>query len=184
LLFLWTAPQYNLSAEPFSLGSRTSDIPERGKVTFAILRTEKSETSFLPPAGWKADVDAKEKTITWTSPDYQSMIRLKIVENGGDQLSKPRVEELKEAVAQQFTDAKVKEEFPCFTSGAAGLGLDCEHVAKGQFVMASRLALVPIPKGSVQFNLTTPRDQFVKKQTDFNHFLNSFRIENGKSPSP
>ena len=177
---MWFAQVADLPAEPFSLGSRTSEIPESGKVTYTILHTERNETSFLPPAGWKSDVDAKGGTITWTSPDYQSMIRLKISHNGGDQTPKLRPEELREMVAQEISDAKINEEFPCFTSGASGLALDCEHVVKGQFVMSSRVALVPMTGGLAQFNLTSPKDQFVKRQIDFSRFLNSFRIESGK----
>jgi len=180
LPLLWTAQLCNLSGEPFTLGSRTAEIPENGKVTYTILRTEKYETSFLPPSGWKSEIDAKGGTITWTSADYQSSIRLKISDGGGGQTPKLRAEELREAVAQEIPGAKINEEFPCFTSGASGLALDCEHVAKGQFAMASRVALVPISCGLVQFNLTSPKDQFTKRQIDFTRFLNSFRIENGK----
>jgi hypothetical protein len=170
-----------LIAEPFSVSSRTTEVPESGQVTYTIIRTEKNETSFLPPPGWKSEVDAKAGTITWTSPDYQSMIRLKITGSGGDQSPKPRPEELREVVAQEFASAKINEEFPCFTSGASGLALDCEHVVKNQFVMSSRVALVPIPGGLAQFTLTSPKDQFTKRQGDLSRFLNSFRIENGKS---
>ena len=147
----------DLSAEPISLGSRTAEIPESGKVTYTILHTEKNETSFLPPSGWKSDIDAKGGTITWTSPDYQSMIRLKISNHGDEQTPKLRPEELRQAAAAEFAEAKINEEFPCFTSGSSGLALDCEHVAKGQFAMASRVALVPIPGGLAQFNLTSPK---------------------------
>lgn len=178
---MWTAQLCNLSGEPFTLGSRTAEIPESGKVTYTILRTEKNKTSFLPPSGWKSDVDAKGGTVTWTSPDYQSMIRLKISNHGDDQTPKLRPEELRQAVAAEFAEAKINEEFPCFTSGSSGLALDCEHVAKGQFAMTSRVALVPIPGGLAQFNLTSPKDQFTKRQIDFSRFLNSFRIENGKA---
>jgi hypothetical protein len=181
LPLMWTAQLCNLSGEPFTLGSRTAEIPECGKVTYTILRTDKNETSFLPPPGWKSDVDAKGGTITWTSADYQSSIRLKISAGGDDQSPKLRPEELREMVAQEIANAKINEEFPCFTSGASGLALDCEHVVKQQFAMSSRVALVPIPGGRVQFNLTSPRDQFTKRQIDFSRFLNSFRIESGKS---
>jgi hypothetical protein len=181
LPLMWTAQLYNLSGELFTLGSRTAEIPENGQVTYTILHTEKNETSFLPPSGWKADIDAKGGTITWTSPDYQSMIRLKISNNGGDQTRKLRPEELRETVGQEISGAKINEEFPCFTSGVSGLALDCEHTDKGQFVMASRVALVPIPGGLAQFTLTSPKAQFSKQQIDFSRFLNSFRIENGKS---
>ena len=181
LLLMWTAQLRDLSGGPFTLGSRTAEIPESGQVTYAVLRTEKNEMSFLPPSGWKSDVDAKGGTITWTSPDYQSIIRLKITSQGGDQPPKLRPEELRETVVREFAGAKVNGEFPCFTSGASGMAVDCEHVAKGQFEMASRVALVPIPGGLAQFNLTSPKDQFAKRQIDFSRFQNSFRVETGKS---
>jgi hypothetical protein len=178
---MWTAQLCPLSGEPFTLGSRAAEIPESGKVTYAILRTEKNEASFLPPSGWKSEIDAKGRTITWTSADYQSSIRLKISDSGSDQTPKLRAEELRERVAQDIPGAKINEEFPCFTSGASGLALDCEHVAKGQFAMASRMALVPIPGGLAQFSLTSPKEQFTRRQIDFSRFLNSFRVENRKS---
>jgi hypothetical protein len=181
LLLMWAAQLCGLSGEPFTLGSRTAEIPESGKVTYTILRTEKNETSFLPPFGWKSEFDAKGGTITWTSQDYQSMIRLKISNNGGDQTPKLRPEELRETVGREISGAKINEEFSCFTSGESGLALDCEHTDKGQFVMASRVALVPIPGGLAQFTLTSPKAQFFKRQIDFSRFMNSFRIENGKS---
>jgi hypothetical protein len=181
LPLMWTAQLCSLSGEPFTLGSRTAEIPESGKVTYAILRTEKNETSFLPPSGWKSEIDAKGRTITWTSADYQSSIRLKISDGGSDRTPKLRAEELRETVAQEIPGAKIKEEFSCFTSGASGLALDCEHIAKGQFAMASRVALVPIPGGLAQFSLTSSIDQFTRRQIDFSHFLNSFRVESGKS---
>jgi len=181
---IWTVLLCDLCAEPFTLGSRTAEIPESGKVTYTILRTEKNETSFLPPSGWKAEVDAKGGTITWTAPDYQSIIRLKISNRGEEQTSKLRPEELRQAVTQEFPEAKITEEFPCFTSGASGLGVDCEHLAKNQFAMSSRVALVPIPSGLAQFNLTSPKDQFAKRQIDFSHFLNSFRSETANHNRP
>jgi len=180
LLLMWSAHVADLFAEPFTLSSRTTEIPESGQVTYTILRTEKNETAFLPPPGWKSEFDAKGGTITWTSPDYQSMIRLKISNNGSDQSPKLRPEELRETVGQEISGAKINEEFPCFTSGASGLAVDCEHTEKGQFTMASRVALVPIPGGLARFTLTSPKDQFTKRQIDFSRFLNSFRIENNK----
>lgn len=170
-----------LSAEPFTLGSLTTEIPESGLVTYTTLRTEKAEAIFLPPAGWKSDIDAKSGIIRWTSPDFQSMIRLTISSRDGEQAGKLRPEELRETVLQEIADAKINEEFPCFTSGGSGLALDCEHVVKKQFVKASRVAVVPLPGGLAQFTLTSPKDQFVKRQIDFSRFLNSFRSESRKS---
>jgi len=144
LPLIWTAQLCSLSAEPFSLGSRTAEIPESGKVTYTILRTEKNETSFLPPSGWKSEIDAKSGMITWTSPDYQSIL-LKINNQGSDQSPKPRPEELRQIVAKEYAEAKINEEFSCFTSGSSGLALDCDYLAKGQFAMMSRVALVSLP---------------------------------------
>lgn len=172
---------HHVSAEPFSMSTRTVEIPESGHVTYTVLRTANNEISFLPPQAWKAAIDAKAGTITWTSPDYRSMIRLRIQDDGTSQVPKLQPEELRQAVLQELTGAKITEEFPCYTAGGSGLAFDAEHVVKGDFPVASRLAFVPIPGGTAQFNLTSPRDQFSKKQMVLSRFLTSFRVENNKS---
>jgi len=171
----------NLRAEPFSLGARTINIPEAGQTTYSVLNTAKNEISFLPPQGWKADIDAKAGTITWTSPDYRSMLSLKIKDDKGDQTPKLQAEELRQSVLQSMEGAKIKEEFPCYTSGGSGLAFDCERNADETSAMSVRLAFVPVPGGMAQFNLTSPHDQFIKRQVDFSRFLNSFRVETEKS---
>jgi hypothetical protein len=167
-------------AEPFSLGTRTVEIPEAGPATLTVLRTAKNELSFLPPTGWKAETDAAAGTITWTSPDYRSMIRLKVKDDAVEQTPKLQADALRQSVLQELPGASIKAELPCYTSGGSGLAFDCEPALAGESPAATRLAFVPIPGGMAQFNLTSPSDQFAKKQIDLSRFLNSFRVENPK----
>ena len=171
---------YGASAEPFSLGTRTVEIPEAGKVTYTVLSTVQNEIHFLPPQGWKTETDAKAGTLTWTSPDYRSMIRLKVKDDGGDQIPKLQAEELRATVLQELTGAKITEEFPCYTSGGSGLAFDCQRTLDGDYPVATRLAFVPTPGGVAQFNLTAPPEQFARRQMDFSRFLNSFHVESLK----
>jgi hypothetical protein len=170
-----------LHAEPFSLGTRSLEIPEAGQATYVVLNTARNEISFLPPQGWKTDVDAKAGTITWTSPDYRSMLSLKIKDDNGEQTPKLRAEELRQSVLQTMEGTKIKEESHCYTSGGSGLAFDCERVVGGGSAMSVRLAFVPLPGGVAEFNLTSPHDQSAKRQVDFGRFLNSFKVEKEKS---
>jgi hypothetical protein len=108
------------------------------------------------------------------------MIRLKVKDDAGEQIPKLQAEELRQSVLQELPGASIKAELPCYTSGGSGLAFDCEPALAGESPAATRLAFVPIPGGMAQFNLTSPSDQFAKKQIDLSRFLNSFRVENLK----
>lgn len=165
----------NLAAEPFSVGTRTDTIPERGEVTYNVVRTARNEFSFLPPSGWKAETDAKAGAITWTSSDYRSTIRLKIADDNGDQTPKLQTEELRQIVATELPDAKITEELPCYTSGASGMAFDSERVIENKFHVTIRIAFIPVSGGTIQFQLSSPKEMFAAKEREFSRFLNSFR---------
>ena len=177
LHLLCTLIAFNLAAEPFSVGTRTDIIPERGEVIYNVVRTSRNEFSFLPPSGWKAETDAKAGTITWTSADYRSTIRLKITDDNGDQTPKLGTEELRLIVTTELPDAKITGELPCYTSGASGLAFDSERVIENKFRVTTRLAFVPVPGGTVQFQLSSPKEMFAPKEREFSRLMSSFRAE-------
>jgi hypothetical protein len=177
LFLLFALLAFNLSAEPFSISLRAVTIPESGEVTYNVIRTARHEFSFLPPSGWKAETDIKARTVTWTSTDYRSVIRLKISDDKGDQVAKLQTEQLRQMIATELPGAKITQEFPCYTSGASGQAFDSERTLNDQFPVTTRMAFVPVVGGFVQFNLTAPREQFTALQIDFGRFLNSFRNE-------
>lgn len=164
------------TAAPLSIGTRNETIPENGTVTYTVVKTGQNDLSFLPPPGWKAEADAKANTLTWTSPDYLSMIRLKISEGEGDAIPKLNADELRQTISQELENSKITEEFPCYTSGSTGLAFDSERAVGDKFLVKSRIAFIPVPGGFARITLTAPREEFRTRQMDFSRFLNSFRI--------
>jgi len=163
-------------AAPFSIGAREESIPENGTVTYTVVKTDQNEFSFLPPPGWRAEVDKKRNTLTWTSPDYRSMVRLKISDTDGDTTPNLKLAELRQLISEQNEDSKIIEESPCYTSGLAGLAFDTERATEGKFVVNSRIAFIPVTGGYAQVVLTSPKEEFRTRQTDLSRYLNSFRV--------
>lgn len=179
LILAWANPTY---AEPFSLSTRTIEIPESGEVTNTVLRTATHEFTFQAPAQWKSTIDTKAGVIHWTSGDYRSALRFRITTNGGGQRAQNRPEELKHVVLRELPAAKFSEQFPCYSGGASGVAFDLESFLDDKHATAIRVAFIPFSHGHVQLNLTTARDEFQERQVDLTRFLNSLRIEPVDSP--
>lgn len=164
------------SADPLSVGTRNEIIPENGTVIYTVAKSGQNEFTFLPPHGWKSEVDANANTLTWTSPDYRSMVRLKITDTDGDAIPKLNADELRQAISLEQSLAKIIEEHPCYTSGSAGIAFDFERTVDGKFLVNSRIAYIPVPGGFAQITLTAPKEEFRSRQVDLSRFLNSFRL--------
>jgi len=168
-------------AEPFSISTRTEEIPESGEVTRTVLRTTTCEFSFLPPPGWKSQIDAPSSAITWTSQDYRTVLQLKIFSDGSEKLPPLRADNLRIEIHREMSGASVSQEFTCYTAGSSGLAFDLEQTVNEKFRASSRFAFIPCAGGRVRIQLTTPTAEFAARQNDFTRFLNSFRIE---TPTP
>lgn len=166
-----------IRAAQFSISTRTEEIPESGEVTRTVLRTVTSEFTFIPPPGWKSQIDAPSSTITWTSKDYGTMLRLKILSDGSDKLPPLRADDLRLEIHREMSGATVSQEFTCYTAGSSGLAFDLEQMVNEKFPTTSRFAFIPCAGGRVRIQLTTPTGEFAARQNDFTRFLNSFRIE-------
>ena len=164
------------SADLLSVGTRSEIIPENGTFIYMVAKTAQNEFTFLPPHGWKSVADTKAGTLTWTSPDYRSMVRLKISDANGDAVPAMKADELRQILAHELEDSKFIEELPCYTSGSRGIAFDSERVADGKFPVSSRIAFIPVAGGFAQITLTTPIAEFKSRQMDFSRFLNSFRV--------
>jgi len=164
------------SADSLSIGTRNEIIPENGTVIYTVAKTGVNEFTFLPPPGWKLAVDAKANTLTWTSPDYRSMVRLKISDTDGDALPRINADELRQTVNQESESSKIIAETPCYTSGSSGIAFDFERTVDGKFQVNSRIAFIPVTGGIIQITLTTPKEEFKSRQMDLSRFLNSFRV--------
>jgi hypothetical protein len=166
------------AAEPFTLSTKTTDIPERGPVTLTVLRTADHEFIFLPPSGWRSpQVDAKAGTLTWTSQDDTSRLQLKINLSGSGRPTPLRPEELRQVVLQELPAAKITEEFTCHTGSGSGPAFDLERVVDGKFPMSSRVAYFPFSAGRTEVHLSSPTDQFTQRQHELTGFLNSFQVQ-------
>ena len=176
LVFAVTSVSW-IRAAQFSISTRTEEIPESGEVTRTVLRTVTSEFTFIPPPGWKSQIDAPSSTITWTSKDYGTMLRLKILSDGSDKLPPLRADDLRLEIHREMSGATVSQEFTCYTAGSSGLAFDLEQMVNQKFPTTSRFAFIPCAGGRVRIQLTTPTGEFAARQNDFTRFLNSFRIE-------
>jgi len=184
LLILWAAgplPAAEARPEPvegsFTLRTKTTEIPERGEVTLTVLRTAEHEFVFLAPSGWRSQVDTSEGTITWTSADDTSRLRIKINLSGSGRPTSLRPEELRQVVLQELPAAKIVEEFTCHTASSSGPAFDLERVVDGKFRRSSRLAYFPFSGGRIEIHLSCPTEQFSQQQVELTGFLNSFQVE-------
>ena len=159
----------------FKLGVRLEEIAEAGSVSYSVLNTRNNEYIFLPPSGWKSDVDVKARTISWTSPDYQSLIRLQVPESESEETPSIKSEALRQEFLRDFSDARILEESPSYSAGLAGLAFDADRTVDGKFQAKVRAAFLPVAGGMLKVTLSTPKEQFVSRQGDLSRFMNSLR---------
>lgn len=160
-------------AESVFISTRGVEIPEAGFVTNTVLCTARHELTFLPPRDWKENFDTNALTFVWSSADYATELRLRIV--AAVQPAELKPEELREKVRRDFPKARVKEEFPCYTGSGRGLAFDLEESGAQGLATARRMGFVSFEGGMIEFTLVTPADQLQKHHLLFGHFLNSFR---------
>ena len=161
----------------FELTTRLLEIPERGIVTNLVLCTASQAFSFLPPTGWEIGVDEGENKIKWQSPDFRRALSIRIIPSLTGRKPLLKIEGLRQAVLQRFPGAVVTDEFICYTSGESGAAFDLRYAVRETFNLSTRVAFVAFPGGEVEFNLTTPTEDFAQNVLTFGNFLNSFKIE-------
>ncbi len=164
------------AADTFRLGTRSEEIAEAGTVKFTTLTTALNEYVFQPPPGWKSEPNAGASTITWTSPDFRSLLRLKVPSGENETVPKLKAEELRPLATESKAENKIVEESPCYTAGLSGLAFDIERVTETKATLRLRRAFVPVAGGVVEFTLSCPLDEFPSRQSDLSRFLNSFRV--------
>jgi hypothetical protein len=164
-------------AQTFTLGSVVVAVPEGGTATHTLLRAPEQNLQFLPPPGWKLAIDTNASQFTWTSPDYCSALRLKLITNGPAFTTPPEAEPFRERIQQEWREVCIKDEFPCYASGGKGMTFDFEHALSGKFRGSTRAAFVPLRHGAAEITLTSPPDQFTERRRDLSNFLNSFEVK-------
>lgn len=182
LLLLTAAASHLHSEATFHVSTRNEEIPENGVVAYTVVKTSRSEFSFLPPHQWRAETDTKAGTLSWTSPDYGSMIQLLLPKAATEETPKLNAEELRGTITSQPAHATITGEFPCYTSGLSGLAFDAVRRVDGKIDVSTRTAFVPVAGGIVQITLTAPKEKFAARQLDLSRYLNSFKV--AKLPNP
>lgn len=164
------------AGQPFSLSTRTVEIPENGTVEHLVMRTSNIEISFQQPAGWKADINTNSGVIAWVSADYATMLSLKIKSEGSEKAPSLKPEDFRKLLLAERPTAKVREEFPCHAANASGIGFDVEQNTDAAPSNCSRIAYIPVQGGVAQITLSTSSAEFDRRQITFTRFLNSLRV--------
>jgi len=170
-------------AEPFWLFTRPLVIPERGVVTGYVLQTSQERYSFLPPADWVVQEKAATREVVMMAPSLTTSISFKIVPANAESPGGASLEEWRKAIRERYPGARVVAEFPCYTGSGAGTAFDLERRAAKRLKISTRLAVVPLSGGRVEFNLTTPAGKLDEFHFAFGNLLTSFMAESARTNS-
>ena len=165
------------AAGQFRLFTRPLNIPERGIVTSYVLHTAEGEFRFLPPVDWVVQESATTRTVVMMARNLTTSISFKIVEAGSEAGGAASTNRWRNAISEKYPDAKILAEFPCYTGSGGGTAFDLERKAANKSKVLTRLAFVPIPGGTVEFNLTAPAGKLDELHLAFGNLLTSFRVE-------
>lgn len=165
------------AAGQFRLFTRPLNIPERGIVTSYVLHTAEAEFRFLPPADWVVQENATTRTVVMMARNLTTSISFKIVEAGSEAGARAGTNQWRNAILEKFPDARILAEFPCYTGSGEGTAFDLERKAANKSKILTRFAFVPIPGGTVEFNLTAPVGKLDELHFVFGNLLTSFRVE-------
>ena len=163
-------------SQTFNLGTVAVAVPDGGMATHTLLRAPDQDFQFRAPPGWKLVIDTNASQFTWTSPDYSSALRLKLITNGPSFTMPPEPEPFRERIQQEWREVRFTDEFPCHAGGGNGMTFDFEHALSGKFRGATRAAFVPLQNGAAEITLTSPPSQFVERRNDLSSFLSSFEV--------
>ena len=174
-LSLFLTARALLAADQFYLREQKVKAPEMGEILCYVLVSGTLEYSLRPPADWRMRVEPASHCVTFDSPDHTADIRLLLAGPNPALREKADPALLRKQVEQRFAEAKIIEEFPCYTSSYAGRAFDLEWTAAGSVPMASRVACFPTPNGSLEFTLTTMASKFRNCRPALARLMTSFQ---------
>ena len=184
LLFsFWLAQSFGIcslhAAREFDLFTRPLMIPERGAVPSYVLQTPKHRFSFLAPPQWRVKENPATKEVVIMAPGLTTSICFKFIEAAPGSTPQETLEQWRKAILETYSGAKITAEFPCYTSNVEGTAFDLERSSPNQGKVSTRLALISLGQGRIEFNLTTPKGKLVDNYFAFANLLTSFHIEQG-----
>ena len=160
------------AAEPFRFQERVIKLAEMGEVKSCFLGWGSDEYAFLPPRNWLTTSADPGREVVFQSMNAEATIRIRILAGPPGAGSHP--DRLKHKVLHQFNEAKIKEEFPCYTGASPGKGFEVEWIAINNHRMLSRIGFVPLAGAALEFTLTAKPAAMPAYHAAFGSLLTSF----------
>jgi hypothetical protein len=164
------------AGEMLHLTEKTIPLPEQIVCLQACeLHTDEGDFLFTPPPTWSQQFKAQENEISYRSPSNDAFIKFSITWTKPGELTPPKSEFLRDYLKTKYADAKILEEFPCYTCSQSGIAFQLEQTSVNLKTALTRVAFVPFPGGLLEFRLTTAADLFRQRQLSFSAMVSSLR---------
>lgn len=162
-------------AADLMLAWHTVTVPESSTLTNLIMRTAACDLELLPPYRWVMAVDTNRATLTWQPYDRSAMLRLTMepARTSGPAASVNAA--LRDRVRQEFHDAVVWDEAPCYSASHAGRGFELEQRTR-RSPLFTRLAFLPHERGLLVVELTGPFEEREQDRHRWRSVMNSLQI--------
>jgi len=149
--------------------------PEGGDVNVLVIQTDHEHFELRVPKEYGVQVRQIDLSIVFTSQSGSSIITLKMTTNYAGAL--PKMEALRDQVAQKYPTASLVQTSPCITSCGTGLLFDLFQPVAGNLTMRIRDGYLAFPEGSFEFTLLCDLREYDKNRLSFAWLLNSFRLQ-------
>jgi hypothetical protein len=148
---------------------------EGGSVNVLLIEVDQAQFSLRIPNGYGTQVSEEKRSIVFTAASDASMITVRVTTNFPGAL--PKMEELRDIVAQKYPSASVVQSSPCVSDYGPGLCFDLTQPAPNGLALRIRDAYVPYPAGSFEFIFSCNGADYDKYRLSFTWLLNSFRLQ-------
>jgi hypothetical protein len=153
----------------------TETTTEGGIVNILVIQVENEHFQLRTPKDYGAQIRQNDQSIVFTSQSGASVIAVKMSTNFAGSL--PKMETLRDQVAQKYATASLVQTSSCHTSCGLGLLFDLFQPAAGNSTMRIRDGFVSFPEGSFEFTLSCDSREYDKNRLSFAWLLNSFRLQ-------
>lgn len=161
----------------FRLQERHELAPEHGFMTLYCLTDGQRTFAFLPPQGWRVQLQAEVRRVVFQSREAGTFVGVRIVHQVTNSPVHWTADKQLRAMEERFNNARVLEQFPCMAIGVEGKGFIVSHATPEGFSLKTRLALLPLSDGYVELELSGPASQFDRCRPVWDGVVGSFRIE-------
>jgi len=148
---------------------------EGGNVNVLVIQTDHEHFELRVPKEYSVQIRQSDQSVMFASQTGSSVITLKMTTNYAGGL--PKMETLRDLVAQKFSTASLVQSSPCITSCGAGLLFDLFQPVGGNLTMRIRDGYLAFPEGSFEFTLSCDLREYDKNRLSFAWLLNSFRLQ-------